>query len=120
MSTTVESAFQIRPFHIDVPQDELDDLCRRIEATRFADGSRQVLIRRRWKCLQTSVRSERGTRASARPRTCPSRAGCRHDDLAQLIAANPCWLARPGRACPVLDLHMHQLVAHASFRARMG
>ena len=33
MSTTVE----IRPFHVDVPQEELDDLRRRIGATRFAD-----------------------------------------------------------------------------------
>jgi hypothetical protein len=37
MSTTVETAFEIRPFHVDVPQEELDDLRRRIGATRFAD-----------------------------------------------------------------------------------
>jgi pimeloyl-ACP methyl ester carboxylesterase len=33
MSTTVETA--IRPFHVDVPQEKLDDLRRRIEATRL-------------------------------------------------------------------------------------
>src|SRR5262249_40676717 len=37
VSTTVESAFEIRPFHIDVPQEELDGLRSRIEATRFVD-----------------------------------------------------------------------------------
>ena len=35
MSTTVETAFEIRPFQFDVPHKELDDLRRRIEATRF-------------------------------------------------------------------------------------
>ena len=33
MSGTVESARDIRPFHVDVPQEELDDLRRRIGAT---------------------------------------------------------------------------------------
>ena len=37
MSSTVETAIEIRPFHVDVPQEELDDLRRRIGATRFAD-----------------------------------------------------------------------------------
>jgi hypothetical protein len=37
MSSTVETAVEIRPFHVDVPQEELDDLRRRIGATRFAD-----------------------------------------------------------------------------------
>ena len=35
MSTTLESALDIRPFHVDVPQEELDDLRRRIAATRW-------------------------------------------------------------------------------------
>ncbi|HKA49296.1 MAG TPA: epoxide hydrolase N-terminal domain-containing protein [Candidatus Dormibacteraeota bacterium] len=35
MSTAVETAFEIRPFQFDVPYKELDDLRRRIEATRF-------------------------------------------------------------------------------------
>jgi pimeloyl-ACP methyl ester carboxylesterase len=35
MSTTVESATGIKPFHVEVPQDDLDDLRRRISATRW-------------------------------------------------------------------------------------
>jgi pimeloyl-ACP methyl ester carboxylesterase len=35
MSTTVETAIQIRPFEVDVPEDELAELRRRIEATRW-------------------------------------------------------------------------------------
>jgi pimeloyl-ACP methyl ester carboxylesterase len=35
MSTTLESALDIRPFHIDVPQEDLDDLRRRLTATRW-------------------------------------------------------------------------------------
>jgi pimeloyl-ACP methyl ester carboxylesterase len=37
MSSTVETATAIRPFEIDVPQDALDDLRRRIAATRWPD-----------------------------------------------------------------------------------
>ena len=32
---TVESATEIRPFHVDVPEEKLDDLRRRIAATRW-------------------------------------------------------------------------------------
>jgi pimeloyl-ACP methyl ester carboxylesterase len=35
MSTTVETASRIRPFHIDIPEDELADLRRRIAAARW-------------------------------------------------------------------------------------
>jgi len=35
MSSTVQTATDIRPFHVDVPEDELGDLRRRIEATRW-------------------------------------------------------------------------------------
>ena len=35
MSSTVQTATDIRPLHLDVPEDELDDLRRRIEATRW-------------------------------------------------------------------------------------
>jgi pimeloyl-ACP methyl ester carboxylesterase len=35
MSTTVETAAAIRPFHVDVPEERLDDLRRRIAATRW-------------------------------------------------------------------------------------
>jgi hypothetical protein len=34
MSTTVETATEIRNFSIDVPREQLDDLRRRLEATR--------------------------------------------------------------------------------------
>jgi pimeloyl-ACP methyl ester carboxylesterase len=37
MSSTVETATEIRAFHVDVPQEELDDLRRRIAATRWPD-----------------------------------------------------------------------------------
>jgi pimeloyl-ACP methyl ester carboxylesterase len=37
MSSTVETATEVRPFHIDVPQEELDELRRRIAATRWPD-----------------------------------------------------------------------------------
>jgi pimeloyl-ACP methyl ester carboxylesterase len=37
MSSTVETATAIRPFEIDVPQEALDDLRRRIAATRWPD-----------------------------------------------------------------------------------
>ncbi len=32
---TIESATEIRPFHVDVPEEELADLRRRIAATRW-------------------------------------------------------------------------------------
>jgi pimeloyl-ACP methyl ester carboxylesterase len=35
MSTTVETATEIRPFHVEFPQEQIDDLRRRIEATRW-------------------------------------------------------------------------------------
>jgi pimeloyl-ACP methyl ester carboxylesterase len=35
MATTVESATEIRPFNIDVPQEKLDEMLRRIAATRW-------------------------------------------------------------------------------------
>jgi pimeloyl-ACP methyl ester carboxylesterase len=35
MSTTIETATEIRPFHLDVPEDKLAELRRRIEATRW-------------------------------------------------------------------------------------
>ncbi len=35
MSTTVESATEIRPFQVEIPQEQIADLRRRIEATRF-------------------------------------------------------------------------------------
>ena len=35
MSTTVDTAVEIRPFHVDIPEDKIHDLRRRIEATRW-------------------------------------------------------------------------------------
>jgi pimeloyl-ACP methyl ester carboxylesterase len=35
MSTTVESATEIRPFHVEVPKEKIDELRRRIAATRW-------------------------------------------------------------------------------------
>jgi hypothetical protein len=37
MSTTVETATEIRPFHAEIPQSEVDDLRRRLAATRWPD-----------------------------------------------------------------------------------
>jgi pimeloyl-ACP methyl ester carboxylesterase len=50
MSTSVETAIDVRPFHVDVPDEALDDLRRRIAATRWpskelvADGSQGVQL----------------------------------------------------------------------------
>jgi pimeloyl-ACP methyl ester carboxylesterase len=37
MSATVETASEIRPFHVDVPQEEIDDLRRRLATTRWPE-----------------------------------------------------------------------------------
>ena len=37
LSSTVETATEIRPFHVDIPQEELDELGRRIAATRWPE-----------------------------------------------------------------------------------
>jgi pimeloyl-ACP methyl ester carboxylesterase len=37
MSTTVETTTEIRPFHAEIPQEEIDDLRRRLAATRWPD-----------------------------------------------------------------------------------
>ena len=37
MSSTVETDIEIRPFHVDVPEEELTDLRRRIAATRWPE-----------------------------------------------------------------------------------
>jgi pimeloyl-ACP methyl ester carboxylesterase len=37
MSTTVETGIEIRPFHIDIPEEELAELRRRIQATRWPE-----------------------------------------------------------------------------------
>jgi hypothetical protein len=35
MSSTVETATEIRPFHVEIPEEQIDDLRRRIAATRW-------------------------------------------------------------------------------------
>jgi pimeloyl-ACP methyl ester carboxylesterase len=35
MSSTVETASEIRPFHVEIPEERIDDMRRRIEATRW-------------------------------------------------------------------------------------
>src|SRR5438034_4863854 len=35
MSSTVETATEIRPFHFEIPEEQIDDLRRRIAATRW-------------------------------------------------------------------------------------
>jgi pimeloyl-ACP methyl ester carboxylesterase len=37
MSSTAENAAEVRPFHVEVPEEELTDLCRRIAATRWPE-----------------------------------------------------------------------------------
>ena len=37
MSTTVEPTTEVRPFHVDVPDEDLADLRRRITATRWPE-----------------------------------------------------------------------------------
>ena len=37
MSNRVETASEIRPFHVEIPEDELADLRRRILATRWPE-----------------------------------------------------------------------------------
>jgi Epoxide hydrolase N terminus len=37
MSTTVETAIDIRPFHVEIPDEQLADLRRRIAETRWPD-----------------------------------------------------------------------------------
>ncbi len=55
MSSTVESATAIRPYEVDVPQEELDDLRRRIAATRWPE---QELVADRSQGVQLAVTQE--------------------------------------------------------------
>jgi hypothetical protein len=42
---TIESATEIRPFHVDVPEEDLAELRRRIAATRWPEKSRASWFR---------------------------------------------------------------------------
>src|SRR2546428_10985322 len=52
MSSTIDTAVEIRPFHIEIPEEQIDDLRRRIAATRWpskelvTDRSRGVQLAR--------------------------------------------------------------------------
>src|SRR6478609_3623421 len=35
MSTTVETAIEVRPFHVEIPEEQIDDLRRRLASTRW-------------------------------------------------------------------------------------
>jgi hypothetical protein len=37
MTSAVQAAVEIRPFHVDIPDEALDDLRRRIAATRWPE-----------------------------------------------------------------------------------
>ena len=51
MSTTAETATEIRPFHLEIPEEQIDDLGRRVAQTRWpskelvADRSQGVQLR---------------------------------------------------------------------------
>src|SRR5919197_5171980 len=55
MSTTVETAAAIGPFHVDVPEERIDDLRRRISATRWPD---KELVADRSQGVQLAVTQE--------------------------------------------------------------
>jgi pimeloyl-ACP methyl ester carboxylesterase len=55
MSTTVETATEIRPFHVDVPEEQLDGLRRRIAATRWP---RKELVEDRSQGVQLATLQE--------------------------------------------------------------
>src|SRR2546428_13523218 len=35
MSSTIDTAVEIRPFHVEIPEEQIDDLRRRVAATRW-------------------------------------------------------------------------------------
>ena len=64
MSTTVETATEILPFHVEIPEERLDDLRRRIEATRWPS---KELVEDRSQGVQLATM--RSSRATGRPTT---------------------------------------------------
>ncbi len=64
MSSTIETAVEIRPFHVDVPDEQLAELRDRIAATRWPARSSSTIGRR-----ACSWRRFRSWRATGRPST---------------------------------------------------
>ena len=52
MSSTVETATEIRPFHVEIPEEQLEDLRRRIAA----NARRWVVTERDWKIICNKYR----------------------------------------------------------------
>jgi hypothetical protein len=87
MTSSLETATKIRPFHVDVPEDTLDDLRRRIAAVRWpskelvTDRSQGVQLATiqslarywttdyDWRKAEAKTLSTRSTQGSATPRT---------------------------------------------------
>ncbi len=70
MSSTVETAADIRPFHVDIPEEQLAELRRRIEATRLP--SKELVEDRSqgysWPRFRSSRSTGQPTTTGARPR----------------------------------------------------
>ena len=81
MSSTVETATEIRPFHVEVPEDDLDDLRRRIAATRWPrEGARRRSVAGRAAGDDAGARALLGDRVRlARVRGEAERAAAVHD-----------------------------------------
>jgi microsomal epoxide hydrolase len=53
MSTTIETATALRPFRVDVPGEQIDDLPRRIAGTRWPSRSWSTTDPRAYRCRRT-------------------------------------------------------------------
>ena len=65
MSSTVETATEVRPFHVEIPDEQIDDLRRRIEATRWpgrelVDDRSQGIQSRSWWWSNERLLADRG------------------------------------------------------------
>ena len=59
MSTTVETATEIRPFHVEIPEEQIDDLRRRIAQTRWP--TKELVADRSQGVQLATCRSSRAT-----------------------------------------------------------
>ena len=80
MSTAVETATEIRSFHVDIPEEELAELRRRIAATRLPPQSSSRTGRR-----ACSWRRCRRSRSTGRPSTTGARAEAKLNALPQFM-----------------------------------